>query len=753
MRIKTQSKNLFIVAVYTNNQEKRKFIDELNFLCSKLNLTDSNNYYIIAGDFNARHTAWGDDKFNRKGTLLFNWTLNEGLSLRSHLLPPLSSTFPSSNSYLDLCLIDNRLSITDLINSKIRTLDYSSDHRALVFTLDVTAVSTLFLTNPSDMHRFMFKKTKWRKFTKKLNSNYTNTIPNDVNLSPTEINNNLTEIEKIISKTIDEIVPKYKPTDNVLNYVNQKIKNLHKYKAFLVTLINKHYKTNSQVCSFNLPFLKSLINRINVELKNEYKCSYTKYCDTQVSSIDPSISHSFFPKINRFFRPREQLKIDSLSIDTNNADLLHHGACDPTNYQTINNKLVIDNPIDILNIIGSHYEKVNSLKHYNANTGTKETVDKKIEQLINTYKNNDAPITTFSKLNPADKPEAVNSSIMFINTPHTAKLFKCLPNKCSSGLDNIPPIVLKHLPPNVTTALTILFNNCLNIRYFSERWKRAKILPILKEAKPPDDPASYRPISLTPAISKVFEMIINQHITTHIKSNNLIPHNQFGFTHKLSTTHAIHKILNDIYSHLLEGESVGACLVDLQCAFDSVWINGLLYILNELNFPPDLIRLIWNMTTDRTFVTWNGDNVSSQIFNIIECLMQGTVNSPSLFNIYTYKVPSLFNANRNIKIYSSAFADDFIILVADKHPSNIQSKLENLVNKISEFYLNWNLKINPSKCETILFHKPLNTLGNNIRTEINRFSISIKINNIEYSIAHKKEARYLGVILDYLLNV
>ena len=177
-------------------------------------------------------------------------------------------------------------------------------------------------------------------------------------------------------------------------------------------------------------------------------------------------------------------------------------------------------------------------------------------------------------------------------------------------------------------------------------------------------------------------------------------------------------------------------------------------ILNELNFPRDLIHIIWQMTSNRTFVTWNGETMSSIIFNIVEGLMQGTVNSPSLFNIYTHKVPSLFNANRNNNnIYSAAFADDYIIMVADKHPAIIQTRLEDLVNKISRFYLEWNLKINPTKCETILFHRPLNAIGNNIRHEIKNFSITIDINNTKHKIEHKKEVRYLGVILDHLLRL
>ena len=136
--------------------------------------------------------------------------------------------------------------------------------------------------------------------------------------------------------------------------------------------------------------------------------------------------------------------------------------------------------------------------------------------------------------------------------------------------------------------------------------------------------------------------------------------------------------------------------------------------------------MIWNMTSNRSFVTWNGDTLSTKIYSIIEGLMQGAVNSPWIFNIFTYKTPSLFNANRNNSVYSITFADDFIILVADKNPATNRDKLEKLLNEVSTQYIQWNLKI-PTKCETILFHRPghllLNKMGNNKKLAIKNFQI------------------------------
>lgn len=189
-----------------------------------------------------------------------------------------------------------------------------------------------------------------------------------------------------------------------------------------------------------------------------------------------------------------------------------------------------------------------------------------------------------------------------------------------------------------------LFNNYLNNKFFPELWQKAKIFPILKKNKAVTNPFSYRSISLTPALGKVYEAVVDESLKKQTAENKIISDNQFGFTHRLST-HAVHKILDVINDHLHNNRIVGACPIDLEKGFDSVWIAGLLYILRKLNYPTDFIQLIWHMTQNRSFVLQNGTTLSSLISNIIEDLMQGTVNSSELFNIFTYNIPLLFGMN------------------------------------------------------------------------------------------------------------
>ena len=96
--------------------------------------------------------------------------------------------------------------------------------------------------------------------------------------------------------------------------------------------------------------------------------------------------------------------------------------------------------------------------------------------------------------------------------------------------------------------------------------------------------------------------------------------------------------------------------------------------------------------------------------------MQGMVNSPELFKIYSHKAPVLFQIGANNDTYSAAFADDYILLVANTRAEVVRDKLAELFNKINKYYSLWNLRINAEKCETILFDIYQSQNGKKLKT-------------------------------------
>lgn len=115
IKIKTNPKtNLTIISIYATQATRQTFIKELHKLMVEFKLGESHNYYIIAGDINAKNIRWGDLTSNDRGDKLIEWIDNNYLELKITLLSPEKPTYPKANSYLDHCLIDMRMDVEDL---------------------------------------------------------------------------------------------------------------------------------------------------------------------------------------------------------------------------------------------------------------------------------------------------------------------------------------------------------------------------------------------------------------------------------------------------------------------------------------------------------------------------------------------------------------------------------------------------------------------------------------------------------------
>lgn len=84
----------------------------------------------------------------------------------------------------------------------------------------------------------------------------------------------------------------------------------------------------------------------------------------------------------------------------------------------------------------------------------------------------------------------------------------------------------------------------------------------------------------------------------------------------------------------------------------------------------------------------------------------------------------------------------------------IRGGLEAAVDNVNNYLASWNLRINPSKCETILFRKPLAKLTSKSIVGQKNFQISTFVpgTNTRSPIPHRKVIKYLGVHIDYLLR-
>ena len=108
-----------------------------------------------------------------------------------------------------------------------------------------------------------------------------------------------------------------------------------------------------------------------------------------------------------------------------------------------------------------------------------------------------------------------------------------LKHKSNKGIDGISNNLLKTSKYVFAKPLTLIINQMLSSGIFPEQLKVSKIIPLHK-ANDKMFLTNYRPIALLPSISKIFEYILLEQLTSHFVENKLISPQQYGFRAKHS---------------------------------------------------------------------------------------------------------------------------------------------------------------------------------------------------------------------------
>ena len=110
------------------------------------------------------------------------------------------------------------------------------------------------------------------------------------------------------------------------------------------------------------------------------------------------------------------------------------------------------------------------------------------------------------------------------------------------------------LPASLPHILNI-FNNSLNSMEFPDSWKKFLITPLPK-IKNPSSVSDFRPISLLPILSKVFEKIIHTKLTSYLHDNALLNVHQAEFTKSHSTQTLLLKVIDDDFHDPTKGLTI-----------------------------------------------------------------------------------------------------------------------------------------------------------------------------------------------------
>lgn len=247
-----------------------------------------------------------------------------------------------------------------------------------------------------------------------------------------------------------------------------------------------------------------------------------------------------------------------------------------------------------------------------------------------------------------------NEEIRYTSPSEIKRIVKKFKYNKAPGFDGIINLVLKNLNNKAYIQLSHIFNACLQLHYFPQKWKEATILAFHKPGKDPKNTCSYRPISLLPTMSKILENIILDRIKIEGKLEEKINDNQFGFRTKRNTVKQLARIVYDITNNFNMNRSTAALLLDSEKAFDTVWHDRLLCKLKAIGLPSYIIKIIASFLSNRKFMV-KVENSFSAAKNIAAGVPQGSILGPVIYIISNNDIP------KNEKTKTALFADDTAI--------------------------------------------------------------------------------------------
>ena len=356
-----------------------------------------------------------------------------------------------------------------------------------------------------------------------------------------------------------------------------------------------------------------------------------------------------------------------------------------------------------------------------------ENIEEKINNIIQKYKSHPSILKI-------EENVKVETKFYFsdITSNEIESEIKRLDSKKASVENDIPSKVLKESAHIVSNYLSSAYNESKNTNNFPLSLKVAHVTPVHK-GKEKTLMKNYRPISLIPIISKIYER--NMYSTIFVYIEKFLSPYLFGYRKGHSTEECLLVMIERWRKALDEKKCAGAMLTDLSKAFDCLSHELLIAKLGAYGFDNSALKYVYNYLKDRKQRTKVNESYSSWR-EIKYGVPQGSILGPLLFNIFINDI-FYFIDKTNIANYAD---DNTIYAIKDNNLDLLQ-----ILNKETSTVFDW-FKVNEMKPNS---NKSRLIIASNSNNKYSSLSYIYLDNDL---IESEETVKLLGVEIDEKLN-